>query len=86
MWDVQRMVHEYNLLHLISFSIADCIPSKNIKDSVGVFIKDLKNEAYTIRNADIDSIIVNNLQSNHIKKKYECKILCSLQKSNQKFR
>jgi len=28
MWDVQRMVHKYNLLHLISFSIADCIPSK----------------------------------------------------------
>jgi len=32
MWDVQRRVHEYNLLHLISFSIADCLPSKNIKE------------------------------------------------------
>ena len=73
MWDVQRMVHEYNLLHLISFSIADCIPSKKIKDSVDVFFKDLKNEAYTIRNADIDSIIVNNLQSNHIEKNINVK-------------
>ncbi|KAL6611145.1 beta and beta-prime subunits of DNA dependent RNA-polymerase [Neocallimastix sp. 'constans'] len=66
MWDFQGMVLEYNLLHLISFSIADCIPSKKIKDSVEVFFKDLKNEAYTIRNADIDSIIVNNLQNNNL--------------------
>jgi len=72
-WDVQRMVHEYNLLHLISCSIADCIPSKNIKDSVEVFIKDLKNEAYTIRNANIDSIIENNLQSNNIEKRMNVK-------------
>jgi len=34
MWDVQRMVHEYNLFHIITISIMDCIPEKNLNDTV----------------------------------------------------
>ncbi|KAG4086947.1 hypothetical protein H8356DRAFT_1336553 [Neocallimastix lanati (nom. inval.)] len=49
-WDVQRRVHEYNLLHLIS-------------NSVDGFIKELNNEAYIIPNVNIDSIIVNHLKN-----------------------
>ncbi|KAG4082990.1 hypothetical protein H8356DRAFT_1437324 [Neocallimastix lanati (nom. inval.)] len=41
---------------LISISIADCIPSKN-------------SELCTIPTANIDSIIINNLESNHIEKR-----------------
>jgi len=33
MWDVQRMVHEYNIMHTITLSLLDCIPSEDLKNS-----------------------------------------------------
>jgi len=68
MWDVQRMVHEYNLTHLISLSIADCIPSKELQDSVDAVTEKIIIEAYTIPTANIDSVIVNNLEIKHTEK------------------
>jgi len=51
------MVHEYKLLHLISIYIADCIPLKNLLDSIDNVTEKLINEVYTIPTTNIDSVI-----------------------------
>ena len=59
MWEVQRMGQEYNLLHLISISLADQVPLKNIHDSIDAFNENLINEAYIKSTANIDWVIFN---------------------------
>jgi len=48
MWDVQRMVHVYNLYHIITFSISDCLidpqkenSAKNIIDNITAVTTDM---------------------------------------------
>jgi len=53
------MGQEYNLLHLISISLADQVPLKNIHDSIDAFNENLINEAYIKSTANIDWVIFN---------------------------
>ena len=57
MWDVQRMVHEYNLFHTITISIADCIPDKTLEASFNNILERIPNEMYSVPLVNLDSLI-----------------------------
>ncbi|ORX48893.1 hypothetical protein BCR36DRAFT_583989 [Piromyces finnis] len=57
MWNVQQMVHEYNLFHTITISIADCIANENMKTSFKPIIDNISNNATDVPLSSIDSLI-----------------------------
>jgi len=59
MWDVQRMVHEYNLFHTITISIADCIPSTDIIKSFMDISEDMPDNLLEFPIRNLDNIIIN---------------------------
>jgi len=59
MWDTQRMVHEYNLLHTITISVDDCYPNKNLVQSYEPIIESILSDLYEIPLSNVDSLIIN---------------------------
>ena len=58
MWDVQRMVHQYNLFHTISISIADFIPSSDIKELYNPILNNIPNDLNKFSLSNLDSTII----------------------------
>jgi len=63
MWDVQRMVHEYNLSHIISISIADCLANDELKKSFLPIVESIPKEMYSVSVLNIDVAIANQHKS-----------------------
>ncbi|OUM61003.1 hypothetical protein PIROE2DRAFT_13118 [Piromyces sp. E2] len=59
MWDVQRMVHVYNLFHTITISVADCFPSDNIKNLFTPILSDIPDDLNTLSISNLDTTIMN---------------------------
>ena len=59
MWDVQRMVHEYNLFHIITISISDCIGNTDIEDAVHEIHNNITTNMYEKPLCNIDTQIIN---------------------------
>ncbi|ORX42246.1 beta and beta-prime subunits of DNA dependent RNA-polymerase [Piromyces finnis] len=58
MWDVQRMVHEYNLFHIISISISDCIPDTELENKFNCILEKIPDTLSTITLSSVDSSIL----------------------------
>ncbi|ORX33358.1 beta and beta-prime subunits of DNA dependent RNA-polymerase [Piromyces finnis] len=58
MWDVQRMVHEYNLFHIISISISDCIPDPSIENEFTSILEKIPDTLSAIQLPNLDSSII----------------------------
>jgi len=59
MWDVQRLIHEYNLLHTITISIGDCIANDDLKASYIEILNNVPDFINEITVSNLDSLIVN---------------------------
>ncbi|ORX42649.1 beta and beta-prime subunits of DNA dependent RNA-polymerase [Piromyces finnis] len=69
MWDVQRMVHEYNLFHIISISISDCIPDPSIENEFTSILEKIPDTLSAIQLPNLDSSIISqDKDSKEIKK------------------
>eukprot|EP00833_Pecoramyces_ruminatium_P016853 jgi/Orpsp1_1/1190885/evm.model.d7180000081874.1 len=72
MWDTQRLVHEYNLTHVITISIADCYPDKKLIESAHPIITSVPSDLNKIPLSNLDSLIfneINPVQENDLRKK-----------------
>ncbi|ORX41429.1 beta and beta-prime subunits of DNA dependent RNA-polymerase, partial [Piromyces finnis] len=64
MWDVQRIVHEYNLFHIISISILDCIPEPSIEHEFKCILENIPDFFLpTLSLSNLDSSILNQSKS-----------------------
>ncbi|OUM59712.1 hypothetical protein PIROE2DRAFT_14683 [Piromyces sp. E2] len=59
MWDVQRMVHVYNLFHTITISVADCFPSDNMKNYSVSVLNNIPDDLSTLPISNLDTTIMN---------------------------
>jgi DNA-directed RNA polymerase beta' subunit len=59
MWDVQRMVHVYNLHHVITISIADCMASDKLKEAGMPIMDSILGKMDPIPVLNLDSLIEN---------------------------
>ncbi|KAL6613236.1 beta and beta-prime subunits of DNA dependent RNA-polymerase [Neocallimastix sp. 'constans'] len=59
MWDVQRMVHVYNLTHVITISIADCMVNDKLRESYLPITDSILNKMDPIPVLNLDSLIEN---------------------------
>jgi len=59
MWNVQRMVHEYNLFHTITISVADCIVDNSIKEYYLPILNDIPDDLNDISLPNLDNTIIN---------------------------
>ena len=58
-WDVQRMVHVYNLSHVITISIADCMVNDKLRESYLPIMDSILNKMDPIPVLNLDSLIEN---------------------------
>lgn len=59
MWDVQGMIHEYNLFHTISISISDCIPDPSVENEFKCILENIPDTLSTMPLSNLDSSIFN---------------------------
>ncbi|KAG4107715.1 hypothetical protein H8356DRAFT_1333230 [Neocallimastix lanati (nom. inval.)] len=69
-WDVQRMVHVYNLSHVITISIADCMVNDKLRESYLPIMDSILNKMDPIPVLNLDSLIEN---QNKFENYNECK-------------
>jgi len=75
MWDVQRMIHVYNLFHIITISINDCFATNSVKKSFLPILKKIPDDLDNLSLPNLDNTIIKQNEPNNESNIRESKIM-----------
>ncbi|ORX75622.1 beta and beta-prime subunits of DNA dependent RNA-polymerase [Anaeromyces robustus] len=65
LWNVQRIIQEYNITHIITISIGDCVPSKELEEIFLPILESIPKELFYVNIPNIDKFIKSQAKNKH---------------------